>query len=237
MEEHWACLRTHRWAPYEKYTFEDLLHGRSSWQRQLWKSRLHCILFIILYGYSIQKIYNSICILIYKYTVLHTHNEFSLKELMLKLKLWYFGHLIWGADSLEKTLMLGKVEGRRRRGQQRMRWLDGITDSMDLSEQTPGDSGQKSLVCCSPWGCKESDTWLSNWMTTTATTHTHTHIHRYIGRLGAEKKEVSPIAHLHNHRPGLCEEVGTKTLYCTADWSFNIRLIFGNLRMRGCVNI
>ena len=52
---------------------------------------------------------------------------------MLKLKLQYFGHLKQGADSLEKTLMLGKIEGRRRRGQQRMRWLDGITDSMDLS--------------------------------------------------------------------------------------------------------
>ena len=53
--------------------------------------------------------------------------------LMLKLKLKYFGHLMWRADSLEKTLMLGKIEGRRRRGQQRMRWLDGITDSMDMS--------------------------------------------------------------------------------------------------------
>ena len=52
---------------------------------------------------------------------------------MLKLKLQYFGHLIRRADSLEKTLMLGKIEGRRRRGQQRMRWLDGITDSMDMS--------------------------------------------------------------------------------------------------------
>ena len=51
---------------------------------------------------------------------------------MLKLKLQYFGHLMGGADSLEKTLMLGKIEGRRRRGQQRMRWLDGITDSMDM---------------------------------------------------------------------------------------------------------
>ena len=57
----------------------------------------------------------------------------SLEGLMLKLKLQYFGHLIWRADSLEKTLMLGKVEGRRRRGWQRMRWLDGITDSMDVS--------------------------------------------------------------------------------------------------------
>ena len=59
--------------------------------------------------------------------------EYSLEGLMLKLKLQYFGHLIRRADSLEKTLMLGKIEGRRRRGQQRMRKLDGITDSMDMS--------------------------------------------------------------------------------------------------------
>ena len=59
--------------------------------------------------------------------------EYSLEGLMLKLKLQYFGHLIQRADSFEKTLMLGKFEGRRRRGQQRMRWLNGITDSMDVS--------------------------------------------------------------------------------------------------------
>ena len=59
--------------------------------------------------------------------------EYSLEGLMLKLKLQYFGHLIGRVDSLEKTLMLGKIEGRRRRGRQRMRWLDGITDSMDMS--------------------------------------------------------------------------------------------------------
>ena len=59
--------------------------------------------------------------------------EYSLEELMLKLKLQYFGHVMGRADSLEKTLMLGKIEGRRRRGQQRMRWLDGITESMDMS--------------------------------------------------------------------------------------------------------
>ena len=58
--------------------------------------------------------------------------EYSLEELMLKLKLQYFGHLMRRADSFEKTLMLGKIEGRRRRGRQRMRWLDGITDSMDM---------------------------------------------------------------------------------------------------------
>ena len=59
--------------------------------------------------------------------------ECSLEGLMVKLKLQYFGHLMWRTDSLEKTLMLGKIEGRRRRGRQRMRWLDGITDSMDVS--------------------------------------------------------------------------------------------------------
>ena len=59
--------------------------------------------------------------------------EYSLEGLMLKLKLQYFGHLMQRTDSLEKTLMLGKIEGWRRRGQQRMRWLDGITDSMDMS--------------------------------------------------------------------------------------------------------
>ena len=58
--------------------------------------------------------------------------EYSLWELMLKLKLQYFGHLMWRADSFEKTLMLGKIEGRRRRERQRMRWLDGITNSMDI---------------------------------------------------------------------------------------------------------
>ena len=61
------------------------------------------------------------------------HPEYSLEGLMLKLKLQYFGHLMRRADSLEKTLMLGKIEGRRRRGQQRMRWLDGVAELMDMS--------------------------------------------------------------------------------------------------------
>ena len=83
----------------------------------------------------------------------------SLEGLMLKLKLQYFGHLMWRADSFEKTLVLGKIEGRRRRGQQRMSWLDGITDSVDMSlgklQELVMEGG---LAYCGSWGCKESDT-------------------------------------------------------------------------------
>ena len=79
---------------------------------------------------------------------------------MQKLKIQYFRHLMRRTDSLEKTLMLGKIEGGRRRGQQRIKWLDGITDSMDMisSKLRELAMGQGCLVCCRPWGHTEMDT-------------------------------------------------------------------------------
>ena len=80
----------------------------------------------------------------------------SLEVMMLKLKLQYFGHLMWRVDSLEKTLILGAIGDRRRRGRQRMRWLDSISMDVGLSELR--DDGQGGLVCCNSWGRQESDT-------------------------------------------------------------------------------
>ena len=119
-------------------------------------------------------------------------NQWILKEISpeyssegLMLKLMKFGHLMWRTDSFEKTLMLGKIEGRRRRGWQRMRWLDGLTNwmvswwMMDECEQAPAvGNRQGSLACYSPWGHKELDTteqlnWTEAWLWLAVPSSTH----------------------------------------------------------------
>ena len=107
----------------------------------------------------IQQSYFWVHIQKYQSILKEINPGYSLEGPMLKLKLQYFGHMMQTGNSLKKTLMQRKIEGRRRKGRQSVRSLNDVTNSINMTGQTPGDGeGQGSLECCSPWGRKEPDT-------------------------------------------------------------------------------